>query len=141
MDSRLAVRRCAFKNATRTVLYDLEHQHDWIDLKIIDNLDRSRPLIRGLPPKRLYLHPDDQLKALASERRTGQNFASKPELEWVLPLHLAEKWSLASFATVFDSIDKEADGMAKRILLAILHNDSTVVYYFMHRGIVKPRQN
>ena len=29
----------------------------------------------------------------------------------------------------------------KRILLAVLHEDSTVVYYIMHDGIVKPRQN
>lgn len=29
----------------------------------------------------------------------------------------------------------------KRLLLATLHDDSTVVYYIMHDGIVKPRQN
>lgn len=29
----------------------------------------------------------------------------------------------------------------KRVLLATLHDDSTVVYYIMHDGIVKPRQN
>jgi len=27
------------------------------------------------------------------------------------------------------------------VLLATLHDDSTVVYYVMHDGIVKPRQN
>jgi tRNA-splicing endonuclease subunit Sen15 len=29
----------------------------------------------------------------------------------------------------------------KRILLATLDDDSTVVYYIVHDGIVKPRQN
>lgn len=29
----------------------------------------------------------------------------------------------------------------KRLLLATLHDDSTVTYYIMHDGIVKPRQN
>jgi tRNA-splicing endonuclease subunit Sen15 len=29
----------------------------------------------------------------------------------------------------------------KRVLLAIAHPDSTVVYYLLHEGIVKPRQN
>lgn len=29
----------------------------------------------------------------------------------------------------------------KRLLLATVHDDSTVVYYIMHDGIVKPRQN
>jgi len=67
------------------------------------------------------------------------------------------------FADVFDSIDalppgaKEAesgenqDGAEwkqwrttkrhKRILLAIVDDDSTVAYYFLHDGLVKPRQN
>jgi tRNA-splicing endonuclease subunit Sen15, fungi type len=31
--------------------------------------------------------------------------------------------------------------MPKRILLATLDDDSTVVYYIVHDGIVKPRQN
>jgi tRNA-splicing endonuclease subunit Sen15 len=29
----------------------------------------------------------------------------------------------------------------KRLLLATLHEDSTVVYYIVHDGLVKPRQN
>jgi tRNA-splicing endonuclease subunit Sen15 len=29
----------------------------------------------------------------------------------------------------------------KRLLLATLDDDSTVVYYIVHDGIVKPRQN
>ena len=33
------------------------------------------------------------------------------------------------------------DERQKRVLLATLHDDSTVVYYIMHDGIVKPRQN
>lgn len=81
-----------------------------------------------------------------------------PEREWVLPSHLQEKWSLKRFAEVFDMLDvvppghgeEEDDGVGwkwrgknrqKRLLLATLHDDSTVVYYIMHDGIVKPRQN
>ena len=29
----------------------------------------------------------------------------------------------------------------KRLLLAILDDDSTIVYYIVHDGLVKPRQN
>lgn len=84
--------------------------------------------------------------------------------EWVLPAHLKEKWSLRKFALVFDALEDmdddgegrgrgidagigHADGpraaspSAKRILLALLNDDSTVSYYIMHDGIVKPRQN
>jgi tRNA-splicing endonuclease subunit Sen15, fungi type len=31
--------------------------------------------------------------------------------------------------------------MPKRLLMAILEDDSTVVYYIVHDGVVKPRQN
>lgn len=31
--------------------------------------------------------------------------------------------------------------LPKRVLLATLDDDSTVVYYIVHDGIVKPRQN
>ncbi|RDA87519.1 hypothetical protein CP532_1628 [Ophiocordyceps camponoti-leonardi (nom. inval.)] len=139
--SHLDVRQRTFDSLARTVLFDLKHQHDWTGLEIVNGPALARPLIRGLPPQRLYLHPDDQVAALALERRAGESLRHEPQYEWVLPIHLAEKWSLAGFSDVFDKIDKDVADQSKRVLLAILHNDSTVVYYFMHQGIVKPRQN
>ena len=72
------------------------------------------------------------------------------EREW-------EKWSLRRFAEVFDAVEEEPpeDDVGgqmweevkgkrrggKRVLLATLGDDSTVVYYIVHDGIVKPRQN
>lgn len=71
--------------------------------------------------------------------------------EWVLPTHLREKWTLKGFAGVFDGLGEgeleESGGLdgnskgVKRILLAVVGDDSTIVYYIMHDGIVKPRQN
>jgi len=89
------------------------------------------------------------------------------EREWVIPSHLRERWSLRRFGEVFDGVgavpgagegesiwrDDEDDGAVieaenkwrlanpKRALLATLDDDSTVVYYIVHDGIVKPRQN
>lgn len=140
-DSTLFGARRAVNSVARTVLSNLQYQHDWTALELRDGPDQPRPLIRGLPPKRLYLHPDDQVAALLHERSTGEKLHQSAELEWVLPVHLAEHWSLANFAAVFDSIDLDPGVRAKRILVAALHNDSTVVYYLMHQGMVKPRQN
>lgn len=36
---------------------------------------------------------------------------------------------------------KWREDLPKRLLLATLDDDSTVVYYIVHDGIVKPRQN
>jgi tRNA-splicing endonuclease subunit Sen15 len=97
---------------------------------------------------------------LKAEHDTGESIVQLPELEWVLPTHLEEKWSLAQFSSIFDALETVPSGEGvekvdetavgarwqgknrqKRILLATLHDDSTVVYYIMHDGIVKPRQN
>jgi len=131
----------------------------------ITSLPLPRPLISGLPPRRAYIHPDEQIELLKSEHETGEQVEIGPELEWVLPTHLTEKWSIARFAAVFDAVgtvppssyvgedappseDENEVGTQwrgsnrqKRFLLATLHDDSTIVFYIMHEGIVKPRQN
>lgn len=110
----------------------------------------------------MYIHPDEQVETIRAERTLGQNITQEPEYEWVLPIHLSEKMSLSAFAAVFDSIDalppaaKSAENLhencpewkkwrgskrVKRVLMAVVHDDSTIVYYMMHDGIVKPRQN
>lgn len=165
----------------RQTLHNLQYQHDWTALHIHPSSSPSslpRPLISGIPPsRRIYIHPDEQIAML----RAHISESTIPiEREWVLPTHLREKWSLAKFAAVFDSIDLvppggpeerkirkngeeeeggggegEGKGEAemrkkigvgtrrggKRVLLGIVGDDSTVVYYLVHEGVVKPRQN
>jgi len=149
------------------VINNLENQHDWTKTQIHRQPNLPRPMVYGLPPKRLYVHPDEQIATIKVEKDRGQRITQNPELEWVLPLHLAEKWSPAQFAAVFDAIDAtppsqdpsadDAPGVkddalaqlrlwrgakrGKRILLATVQDDSTITYYFMHEGLVKPRQN
>ncbi|TKA60906.1 hypothetical protein B0A49_10993 [Cryomyces minteri] len=170
------------------IQHNLQHQHLWTSLRIhthcplpsAPQTPLSRPLISGLPPQRVYIHPDEQIELLQREhaRKKSRRAAGKadgeddeekeelrPEREWVLPTHLREKWSLRKFGEVFDGIGTvppeaadEADedergggeeGLAevnkwrttKRVLLATLDDDSTVVYYIVHDGLVKPRQN
>ena len=90
-----------------------------------------------------------------------------PERVFVAPSALGEKWTLKMFAGVFEGVPtpvsrrqeewemsqgeerqgKEGGGRqwagddVKRMLLATVDDDSTVVYYVVHDGIVKPRQN
>lgn len=122
----------------QAVYVNLQHQHDWLRLSL--HVNQPRTLIKGMPPHCLYTHPDDQIAALAEERATGTRMAQESEFEWVLPMHLSEKLSIARLAAIFDSVDS-LHRRGKRILLAIVHNDSTVAYYYVHEGMVKPRQN
>lgn len=103
------------------------------------------------------MHPDEQIESLEIENKGGECPPQTPELEWVLPVSLAEAWSICDFASVFDSITPLPPGSqdinrntctdwrglqrGKRLLLAVVHNDSTIVYYLVHDGIVKPRPN
>ncbi|KAL2164389.1 hypothetical protein VTH06DRAFT_3605 [Thermothelomyces fergusii] len=157
----------------KVVLNNLRYQHDWVRVQAHTQPDLPRPLLYGLPPKRLYVHPDEQIAIIKAEKERGERIPQEPEVEWVLPLHLSEKWSPAQFAALFDAIDAlppgaagdpavPSDGRAgeeevvaegeqwrlwrgpkrgKRILLATVQDDSTVTYYWIFDGLVKPRQN
>ncbi len=153
------------EHLTRVVLANLQDQLDWTQLQMHSDESLPRMLVSGLPPRRLYIHPDEQIEIIAAERALGhgQRIAQPPEFEWVLPMHLDEGTSISQFAAVFDAIgalppgslaEAAADGdgdaqwrqwrgvkRLKRLVLAIVQDDSTVVYYVMHDGIVKPRQN
>ncbi|KAH7038039.1 tRNA-splicing endonuclease subunit Sen15 [Microdochium trichocladiopsis] len=131
------------------VLNNLQYQQDWKDLKIhthstSDGSRLPQPLISGLPPRRLYLHPDDQIALLKTHNKADEPLPDVPEVEWVLATHITDKWTLRSFANVFDAMpasEKHSESRPKRLLLCIVHDDSTIVFYLMHDGIVKPRQN
>lgn len=149
-----------------TIAYNLEHQHEWTNIDIhtvspVTGQPLARPLVSGLPPKRAYVHPDEQAEIVKIEHATKSKVPQNPELEWVLPTHLGESWSLRQFAETFDSITTvpptaseapvddpsiagyqfRGNNRKKRLLLATLHDDSTVVYYIVHDGLMKPRQN
>ncbi|KAF2710967.1 hypothetical protein K504DRAFT_453988 [Pleomassaria siparia CBS 279.74] len=156
------------------VQHNLQYMHSWTDLRIhthspITNQPLPRPLLSGLPPLRLYVHPDEQIELLKQADR--QRIANKeagggsnalvikpdPEYEWILPTRLSEKWTLRRLADVFGAISMvppEGDsamvnnhGQAnrwrstKRIVMATADTDSTIVYYIIHDGVVKPRPN
>lgn len=150
------------------IKHNLQYQHNWTSLRIhthspLTNTLFPRPLLSGLPPHRLYIHPDEQIELLKDADRVrkakkdGETAAlevkAEPELEWVLPARLSEKWTLRRLAEVFDGVSEvppEEDGKVpdagkwrttKRFVLATVDTDSTVVYYIVQDGVVKPRQN
>jgi tRNA-splicing endonuclease subunit Sen15, fungi type len=181
------------ENLALQIAHNLKYQHSWTSIRIHYESTSSgqplpRPLISGLPPKRLYIHPDEQIELLQIQAEAGLKGLPhlEPEREWVLPSSLREKWSLRRFGEVFDCItavpgDGEAEELfedeegevtgaededkgeiegeregdverakepnkwritqPKRVVMAILDDDSTVVYYIVHDGVVKPRQN
>lgn len=160
-------------NLALQIAHNLRYQHSWSGVRVhtVTSSDKGHPLpgpmLSGVPPNRLYVHPDEQIELLQiqkDEGKTGMPYL-EPHREWVLPSHLRERWTLRRFGEAFDAIEKspsqaagellfdpqQPDGgeasskwretLPKRLLLATLDDDSTVVYYIVHDGIVKPRQN
>lgn len=155
------------------IQHNLEYQHQWSDLHVhthspLTNEPLPRPLVSGLPPQRIYIHPDEQVELLKEADRKrkanktaaeggGLHVKAEPEREWILPTRLNEKWTLRRLAEIFDALTfvPPAPGTAasvpdrpdnpwrttKRVLLGTADSDSTVVYYIVHDGVVKPRQN
>jgi tRNA-splicing endonuclease subunit Sen15, fungi type len=190
------------------VAHNLQHQQRWTAITIhttslLTGEPLARPLVSGLPPRRVYVHPDEQVEMLRRARQKKQErkeklagresvgsadaageptpaggsgsgssssneaqamWEPKPQREWVLPTDLREEWTLRRLAAVFAGIDAvpprphargdEAEGVedeeaeseakwrtTKRLLLAAIQSDSTIVYYVVHDGIVKPRTN
>ncbi|KAK8211522.1 hypothetical protein M8818_003175 [Zalaria obscura] len=138
-----------FQDLAVQTLHNLQHQHLWTDLRIHTHSPLppsgkstllSRPLISGLPPQRLYIHPDEQIALLQEQKALGGTGMGevKAEREWVLPSHLREKWTLRRFGEVFDHIgivppdeedEKEEQEVnkwrtTKRVLLATVDDDT-----------------
>jgi tRNA-splicing endonuclease subunit Sen15 len=113
----------------RQVAHNLEHQQRWSAITIhtaspLTGAPLARPLVSGLPPRRVYVHPDEQLEMLRRaqlerERRkqSGEAAAAagpnggaevvwepRPQREWVLPADLREQWTLRRLAAVFSGI-------------------------------------
>ncbi|KAL9535032.1 putative tRNA-splicing endonuclease subunit [Sphaerulina musiva] len=167
-----------YYNLALQIAHNLHYQHLWTDIYLHHNTPslrekNCRPILSGLPPRRIYVHPDEQIALLQEKKKKeqkdeegknggGGDSGMMPEIarerEWVLPSQVREKWSLRRLGEVFDSIERVPSSSSrvgpqgvvvnqwrenspKRLLLATLDDDSTVVYYIVHDGIVKPRQN
>lgn len=132
----------SIKELAAIVQHNLTHHHLWTQLSLETvNLsdNQTYTLCTGVPPEQL--HPDDEV----------ENPQKLPS-EWVLPVNTLQQWSIREWAEVFSGIDEKLHTDArnddskpvqnvKRVVMAAVTNDGTVVYYFVNRGITKPRKN
>ena len=111
-----------FSATTLQILHNLQHQHLWTSLQIHDisapsdatettpklpittSPDDTAPtLISGIPPHRVYTHPDEQLYMLEQGLREDD---LKPERFFVIPTAQGQQWSLRRMAAVFDAMSE-----------------------------------
>ncbi|KAF3394544.1 hypothetical protein F1880_005156 [Penicillium rolfsii] len=92
---------------TIQILHNLQHQHLWTSLEIHDisknsiASDAPPTLISGIPPHRVYTHPDEQLYML--EKGITEDDLRSERL-FVIPTAQGQSWSLRRMAAAFDSL-------------------------------------
>lgn len=111
------------------VVTNLVHYNLWTDVKTHNATAEcaetipSYAVISGMPPAKL-----DQLDP------EGQR-------EWVIAkLMESRTCDMKEIELFFNNIEK-LDHRPKRLTLGLVNDDGTVTYYFIHDGIIKPRQN
>ncbi|SCU96403.1 LANO_0E13410g1_1 [Lachancea nothofagi CBS 11611] len=92
---------------------------DFVEESQLNDLDAW--VISGVPPHKLS-NDDKDL-----------------EREWILPVDL--KQYSASDLTLEIADKLFAELICRRIILGIANDDGTVVYYFMYKGLHKPKKN
>ncbi|SCW03903.1 LAFE_0H01574g1_1 [Lachancea fermentati] len=100
---------------------NLVHQQLWTDVDQHELVADQLYVFSGLPPNKLS--NDDELLCK----------------EWVIPVELSQYrpglLTLEVLQSIFDKIK------CKRLTLGITNDDGTVVYYFVYKGLHKPKQN
>ncbi|KAK6456277.1 tRNA-splicing endonuclease subunit Sen15 [Scheffersomyces xylosifermentans] len=103
---------------------NLIHYNFWTKVKIHD-INNGLKAVIGLPPSKLDSNDEED------------------QPEWVIPRSLVSNSSISvkEINEWFTGIAILEEKRPKRITIGIVNDDGTVVYYFIHDGIVKPRQN
>ncbi|CAK7896196.1 tRNA-splicing endonuclease subunit Sen15p [[Candida] anglica] len=97
---------------------NLVHYNLWTNVR-----QRTPEILTGFPPAKLIQDDPESLE------------------EWVIPKLMADKnMPLTEIESWFKSITNISH-RPKRITVGLVNDDSTVVYYFIHDGMVKPRKN
>lgn len=111
---------------------NLVHFQNWSDVVLLDKYlpwhGRDIRLLSGFPPTKLRnddVDPEDGL-----------------EKEFILPVSLAQYQKEIITIECIDQIFRNlCEPTSKRIVLAILNDDGTIVFYFLYKGIHKPKKN
>lgn len=101
---------------TLTVKTNLVFYNLWTQLEVFHLKGGNFEAIRAIPP--------------------GSSAA-----EWVLAMSLDQSLTMAQLESVFKAIKELQGERPLKIVMGILSDDSTVMYYNVHDGLVKPRQS
>ncbi|CAB4256368.1 similar to Saccharomyces cerevisiae YMR059W SEN15 Subunit of the tRNA splicing endonuclease, which is composed of Sen2p, Sen15p, Sen34p, and Sen54p [Maudiozyma barnettii] len=111
---------------------NLAHFQNWSDVVICEESleweGRTIKLVSGIPSEPL------------SNGETEDD--GSPSREFLLPVSLAQYKAESLTIECLDHVfDKLCNPGTKRIILSIVNDDGTIVFYFMYKGVHKPKKN
>lgn len=72
---------------------------------------------------------------------SGRKSSDPNTIHYVYPTRASQSTSIRELSHLFQSIHAALDHNLDKILLGIVHTDSTVVYYTLNHGMAKPTVN
>lgn len=107
---------------------NLSHYNLWTDVREHSIKDLSLEILSGIPPSKLDSNDIENQR------------------EWIIPKLMSHKANLTlkeinSWFVSISNLVESNNSRPKRVTIGLVNDDGTVVYYFIHDGVVKPRQN
>ena len=128
------------------VLDSLVHFHSWTNVRIGEKSLKweggNIRLLSGTPPHRLSNDDNDTIALGSSSGNVDSTTTTDSAIEYILPVSMTqyknEHITLECMDLIFERL---CDAKTKRLVLAIINDDGTIVFYFIYKGIHKPRKN
>lgn len=105
------------------VFVDLVHHHLWTETELVKLGDFS--IVCGRP----------------SQQLSNDDEAHSDSKEFVYPILMSQYASSRFSMSHLDHIFSHLPQDAKRLTLGIVNDDGTIVYYFIYKGLRKPKKN
>ncbi|CAI4048109.1 Sen15p SKDI_13G1890 [Saccharomyces kudriavzevii IFO 1802] len=109
----------------------------WTEVEILQEViswkENKLNLLRGRPPHKLSNDTDAE---------DDESPVPTQPLEFILPINMSQYkeyfLTLECLTKIFAQLSNPS---TERILLAIINDDGTIVYYFIYKGVRKPKRN
>lgn len=118
------------------IKHNLSFYNLWTDITEIKTADFA--LLQGIPKDPLTEQTTvDSTKDTATESSGNKNHPH----EIVYPIKIDDKLTPKQIHKLFEQAGKAKGFKVEKIIAGILNDDSTIVYYNIYNGLVKPRRN
>lgn len=87
----------------------------------------------------IQLNNDTLLQGKPKEKLLNDEELNNHEI--VLPIKISTKLTVNKLDGLFKDLEIKLSQRPKRIVVGIINDDSTIVYYFIHDGVYKPKKN